>query len=152
MSMLSAGDSAPDFTLPSDADGDITLSSFRGRKVILYFYPRDNTPGCTTQACDFRDRAEQLAAQDAVVLGVSKDSLESHGKFRSKFELNFPLLSDTGLDVHKAYGAYGEKMMYGKKMMGVKRTTVVIDSQGNVSSIKHNVRSKGSVDRAIALL
>lgn len=152
MSMLSAGDSAPDFTLPSDADGDITLSSFRGRKVILYFYPRDNTPGCTTQACDFRDRAEELAAQDAVVLGVSKDSLESHGKFRSKFELNFPLLSDTGLDVHKAYGAYGEKMMYGKKMMGVKRTTVVIDSQGNVSSIKHNVRSKGSVDRAIGLL
>jgi len=152
MSTLTAGDPAPDFTLPSDADGEITLSSFRGRKVILYFYPRDNTPGCTTQACDFRDRADQLASQDAVVLGVSKDSLDSHEKFRSKYELNFPLLSDGGLDVHKAYGAYGEKTMYGKKTMGVKRTTVVIDANGNISSIKHNVRSKGSVDRAIALL
>lgn len=152
MSDLAVGAPAPDFTLPSDADGDITLSSFRGKSVILYFYPRDNTPGCTTQACDFRDRAEVLAGKDAVVLGVSKDSLASHGKFRGKYDLNFPLLSDADLTVHKLYNAYGEKTMYGKKTMGVKRTTVVIDPDGNVAFVKHNVRSKGSVDRAIAQL
>ena len=149
MSELSVGDAAPDFTLPSDADGDVTLSSFRGKKVILYFYPKDNTPGCTTQACDFRDRSATLASKDAVVLGVSKDSLKSHGNFRTKYDLNFPLLSDPELSVHKAYGAYGEKTMYGKKTMGVKRTTVVIDEEGKVAFVKHNVRSKGSVDRAI---
>ena len=152
MSELSVGDPAPDFTLPSDSDGDVTLSALRGRKVILYFYPKDNTPGCTVQACDFRDRAEVLDEKGAVVFGVSKDSLASHGKFRSKFDLNFPLLSDPELTVHKQYGAYGEKTMYGKKTMGVKRTTVVIDEDGIVSFIKHNVRSKGSVDRAIAQL
>lgn len=149
MSELQVGDIAPDFTLPSDTDGDVTLSDFRGKKVILYFYPRDNTPGCTVQACDFRDRAEVLADKDAVVLGVSKDSLASHEKFRSKFDLNFPLLSDPDVEVHTKYGAWGEKTMYGKKKMGVKRTTVVIDEEGKVAFIKHNVRSKGSVDRAI---
>ncbi|MCO4770961.1 MAG: thioredoxin-dependent thiol peroxidase [Deltaproteobacteria bacterium] len=149
MSELAVGDIAPDFTLPSDTDGDVTLSSYRGRKVVLYFYPKDSTPGCTTQACDFRDRAAALAAKDAVVLGVSKDSLASHERFRAKHELNFPLLSDPDLDVHKAFDAYGEKTMYGKKRMGVKRTTVVIDEEGIVTFIKHNVRSKGSVDRAI---
>ena len=152
MSELAVGDTAPDFTLPSDTDGDITLSSFRGRHVILYFYPRDNTPGCTTQACDFRDRAEVLAGKDAVVLGVSKDSLASHGKFRGKYDLNFPLLSDADLAVHTAYGAYGEKVMYGKTTMGVKRTTVVIAPDGTIAFIKRNVRSKGSADRAIAQL
>ncbi len=152
MAELSAGDLAPDFTLPSDTDGDITLSDFRGQKVILYFYPKDNTPGCTVQACDFRDRAEVLAGKNAVVLGVSKDSLKSHGNFRSKHELNFPLLSDPDVEVHKAYGAWGEKTMYGKTRMGVKRTTVVIDEEGKVAFIKHNVRSKGSVDRAIEQL
>ena len=149
MSELQVGDTAPDFTLPSDTDGDVTLSDYRGKKVILYFYPRDNTPGCTVQACDFRDRAEVLAEKDAVVLGVSKDSLASHEKFRSKFDLNFPLLSDPDVEVHTKYGAWGEKTMYGKKKMGVKRTTVVIDEEGKVAFIKHNVRSKGSVDRAI---
>lgn len=149
MSELQVGDIAPDFTLPSDTDGDVTLSDFRGKKVILYFYPRDNTPGCTVQACDFRDRAEVLADKDAVVLGVSKDSLASHEKFRSKFDLNFPLLSDPDVEVHTKYGAWGEKTMYGKTKMGVKRTTVVIDEEGKVAFIKHNVRSKGSVDRAI---
>jgi thioredoxin-dependent peroxiredoxin len=152
MSELTVGALAPDFTLPSDSDGDVTLSSFRGRSVILYFYPRDSTPGCTIQACDFRDRAEALASKEAVVLGVSKDSLASHGKFRGKYDLNFPLLSDADLAVHKLFGAYGEKTMYGKKVMGVKRTTVVIDPTGKVTTLKHNVRSKGSVDRAIALL
>lgn len=152
MSDLAVGDPAPDFTLPSDTQGDVTLSSLLGRSVILYFYPKDSTPGCTTQACDFRDRAEALAGKDAVVLGVSKDSLASHGKFRRKFDLNFPLLSDADLAVHTLFGAYGEKSMYGIKRMGVIRTTVVIDPAGVVVAIKHNVRSKGSVDRAIALL
>jgi len=149
MAELSAGDLAPDFTLPSDTDGDITLSDYRGKKVILYFYPKDSTPGCTVQACDFRDRAEVLADKGAVVFGVSKDSLKSHGNFRSKYDLNFPLLSDTDVEVHKAYGAWGEKTMYGKTRMGVKRTTVVINEDGTIAFIKHNVRSKGSVDRAI---
>jgi peroxiredoxin Q/BCP len=149
MSELSVGDQAPDFTLPSDTDGDVTLSSFRGRNVVLYFYPRDSTPGCTTQACDVRDRAAVLAAKDAVVLGVSKDSLASHSRFRSKYGLNFPLLSDTDLTVHTLYGAYGEKTMYGKKTMGVKRTTVVIDATGTITYLQRNVRAKGSVDRAI---
>ncbi len=152
MSELTVGAVAPDFTLPSDTDGDVALSSFRGRSVILYFYPKDSTPGCTIQACDFRDRAEALAAKDAVVLGVSKDSLASHGKFRGKYTLNFPLLSDADLAVHTAYGAYGDKVMYGVTRQGVIRTTVVIDADGVVVALKHNVRSKGSVDRAIALL
>lgn len=152
MSDLSVGDAAPDFTLPSDSDGEVSLSAFRGKKVILYFYPKDNTPGCTTQACDFRERADILSTKDAVVLGVSKDSLKSHGNFRAKYSLNFPLLSDTELSVHKAYGAWGEKTMYGKTRMGVKRTTVVIDEDGKIIFIKHNVRSQGSVDRAIEQL
>ncbi len=152
MADLTPGTPAPDFTLASDDAGEVTLSSLRGKKVILYFYPRDSTPGCTTQACDFRDRQEQLDAKGAVVLGVSKDSLESHGNFRSKYDLNFPLLSDPELEVHKAYGAYGEKTMYGKKRMGVIRTTVVIDPDGNVASYKRNVRAKGNAERTLELL
>lgn len=150
--MLDAGDAAPDFTLPASTGEDITLSSFRGQTVILYFYPRDNTPGCTTQACDFRDAQPVLAEKGAVVLGVSKDSLKSHDKFVGKYDLNFPLLSDADLTVHNLFGAYGEKMMYGKKKMGVKRTTVVIDPEGVITSIKHNVRAKGNAERTLALL
>jgi len=149
MTTLQIGDPAPDFTLSRDDGDDITLSALRGRKVVLYFYPRDSTPGCTIQACDFRDRQAALAAKDAVVLGVSKDSLASHAKFRATYDLNFPLLSDADLAVHKAYDAYGEKTLYGKKSMGVIRSTVVIDADGVVAFIKHGVRSKGSADRAI---
>lgn len=152
MTTLQVGDAAPDFTLSRDDGDDITLSDLRGRSVILYFYPRDSTPGCTTQACDFRDRAEALADKNAVVLGVSKDSLASHAKFRAKYDLNFPLLSDPDLTVHKAYDAYGEKKLYGKVSMGVIRSTIVIDPDGIVTFIKHGVRSKGSADRALGQL
>jgi peroxiredoxin Q/BCP len=152
MTTLHGGEPAPDFTLSRDDGDDITLSSLRGRRVVLYFYPRDSTPGCTIQACDFRDRQAVLAEKNAVVLGVSRDSLDSHRAFRAEFDLNFPLLSDPDLTVHKAYDAYGEKTLYGKVSMGVIRTTVIIDEAGFVTAIKHNVRSKGSVDRAIALI
>ncbi len=152
MTTLHVGDAAPDFTLSRDDGDDITLNSLRGSRVVLYFYPRDSTPGCTVQACDFRDRQAVLAEKNAVVLGVSKDSLASHAKFRSKYDLNFPLLSDSDLVVHKAYDAYGEKKLYGKVSMGVIRSTVIIDEGGQVVFIKHNVRSKGSVDRALSQL
>jgi peroxiredoxin Q/BCP len=146
-----AGDAAPDFTLPGTA-GDVTLSSLRGKTVILYFYPKDNTPGCTAQACEFRDSSDRLASKSAVVLGISKDSLASHERFVGKFDLNFPLLSDPDLAVHKAYGAWGTKMMYGKERQGVLRTTVVLNPEGTITSIKHGVRAKGNAARTLDLL
>ena len=149
---LEIGDAAPDFTLPSDADGEISLSGLRGKKVVLYFYPKDSTPGCTTQACDFTERQALFADKNAIILGVSKDSLASHGKFRAKHSLGFPLLSDPDLAVHKAYDAYGEKMMYGKSTTGVIRTTVVIDEAGKIASYSRNVRAKGNAERTLDLL
>ena len=149
---LHVGDPAPDFRLPSSGGDDVSLSALRGRKVILYFYPKDSTPGCTTQACDFRDRQAEIAERGAVVLGVSRDSLKSHAKFDEKFQLNFPLLSDPELTVHKAYDAFGEKTMYGKKAMGVIRTTVVIDEEGRVAAYSRNVRAAGNAERTMGLL
>ena len=149
---LQPGDIAPDFCLESDDAGTIKLSDFRGKKVVLYFYPKDSTPGCTTQACDFRDMKEDFAGKGAVVLGVSKDSLRSHGNFRAKQSLNFPLLSDPELTVHEAYGAWGEKKNYGRTYMGCIRTTVVIDEEGKILSHKGNVRAKGNAERTLDLL
>ncbi len=149
---LQPGDIAPDFSLESDDAGTIKLSDFRGKKVVLYFYPKDSTPGCTTQACDFRDMKDDFAGKGAVVLGVSKDSLRSHGNFRAKQSLNFPLLSDPELSVHEAYGAWGEKKNYGRTYMGCIRTTVVIDEDGKVLSYKGNVRAKGNAERTLELL
>ncbi|NLG28662.1 MAG: thioredoxin-dependent thiol peroxidase [Chloroflexi bacterium] len=128
--MLKEGDLAPDFTLPADTGEDVTLSDFRGHKVVLYFYPRDNTPGCTTEACSFRDDHAQFMMKGAVVIGVSPDSAASHVKFKAKFGLPFHLLSDLEHKVLEAYGAWGEKTMYGKKVMGVIRSTFVIDEHG----------------------
>lgn len=150
--MLAVGDTAPDFSLPSDTDGEVALSDLRGQRVVLYFYPRDSTPGCTTQACEYTAQKADFAEKNAVIYGVSKDSLASHGRFRAKHELGIPLLSDADLTVHKAYGAYGEKMMYGKKKMGVIRTTVVIDADGTIAHYKRNVRAKGNAARTLALL
>ncbi len=149
---LEIGDLAPDFTLPSDTEGDVSLAGLRGKKVVLYFYPRDSTPGCTTQACDYTAMSAAFADKNAVILGVSKDSLASHGRFREKHSLGITLLSDPELTVHEAYDAYGEKKMYGKTRMGVIRTTVVIDEEGKIAHYKRNVRAKGNAERTLKLV
>ncbi|WP_405084082.1 thioredoxin-dependent thiol peroxidase [Microbispora sp. NBC_01389] len=147
MSKLQPGDAAPDFTLNDADDQEVSLESFRGRRVILYFYPAAMTPGCTKQACDFRDTLGPLTEQGFVVLGVSKDKPAKLRQFRERDALTFPLLSDTGLEVHKAYGAYGEKTNYGRTVMGVIRSTFVIDADGKVEKALYNVKATGHVAR-----
>jgi len=143
---LEAGSLAPDFTLP-DKDGKAhSLSNYRGQKVILYFYPAASTPGCTTQACDFRDNMASLQAAGYVVLGLSKDKLSALQKFAENENLGFPLLSDEDLTVHNAYGAFGEKSMYGKTVMGVIRSTFVVDEDGFLDHAFYNVKATGHVE------
>ena len=143
---LEAGNVAPAFSL-SDQDGNlVSLSDFKGKKVILYFYPAASTPGCTKQACDFRDNLSSLEKSGYVVLGVSKDSPEKQKKFETAENLTFPLLSDTDLSVHNEYGTYGEKSMYGKTVMGVIRSTFVIDEKGLIEHALYNVKATGHVD------
>ncbi len=151
---IEVGQPAPDFTLPSDTEGDVTLSALRGKPVVLYFYPKDNTPGCTTEACDFRDRMARVQAAGAVVLGVSRDSLKRHENFRAKYDLNFPLLSDADPEgaVHQLYGAWGEKKMYGRTSIGPIRSTVLIDAEGNIAQRWPKVRVKGHADAVIEAL
>ena len=142
---LSPGDPAPDFTLP-DADGkDLSLGDLRGRKVVLYVYPAASTPGCTTQACDFRDSLASLQAAGYEVVGLSPDKPEKLAAFRDAEGLSFPLLSDTSKQVLTAYGAYGEKSMYGKTVVGVIRSTFVIDENGTVERASYGVKAKGHV-------
>jgi peroxiredoxin Q/BCP len=144
---LAPGDVAPDFTLP-DADGnEVSLSSLRGQRVIIYFYPAAMTPGCTTQACDFRDSLASLAAAGFAVIGISPDSPAKLAKFRDRDGLNFPLLSDATRDVLDAYGAYGEKMMYGKKTVGVIRSTFVVGPDGKIEQAQYGVKATGHVAR-----
>jgi thioredoxin-dependent peroxiredoxin len=144
---LEAGDLAPDFTLP-DADGNkVSLSSLRGQRVIIYFYPAALTPGCTTQACDFRDSLASLSAAGLAVLGISPDGAAKLAKFRDKEGLNFPLLSDSEHSVLEAYGAYGEKMMYGKTSVGVIRSTFVVGPDGKIEHAYYGVKAKGHVAR-----
>ena len=144
---LAPGDPAPDFTLP-DADGrPVALSSFRGRRVIVYFYPAAMTPGCTKEACDFRDNLSDLNNQRIAVLGISPDQPAKLARFRDKEGLTFPLLSDPDHAVLEAYGAYGEKMLYGKKTTGVIRSTFVIDADGNVEKAMYGVKATGHVAR-----
>ena len=144
---LSPGDTAPDFTLP-DADGNpVSLSSYRGRRVIVYFYPAAMTPGCTKQACDFRDSLSDLAKQDIAVLGISPDAPAKLAKFREKEALTFPLLSDADRTVMQAYGAYGEKKLYGKVTVGVIRSTFVIDAGGKLEKAQYGVKATGHVAR-----
>jgi thioredoxin-dependent peroxiredoxin len=147
--LLSVGDAAPDFTLPSDTDGDVTLSALKGHKVILYFYPKDLTPGCTNQACDFRDQQGPLETAGYKVLGVSPDPVSLHAKFREKHALNFPLLADTDNAVARAYGVFREKTNYGKTYEGIVRSTFLIDEEGKLSAIYDNVRAKGHVERLV---
>jgi thioredoxin-dependent peroxiredoxin len=145
MPRLNPGDPAPDFTLP-DADGnDVSLADFRGRHVIVYFYPAASTPGCTKQACDFRDNLSELNNRDYAVLGISPDKPAKLVKFRDAEGLTFPLLSDVDKTVLDAYGAYGEKKLYGKTMVGVIRSTVVVDPEGKVQTALYNVKATGHV-------
>jgi len=141
--MLKVGDKAPAFTLVDDSGKKVSLKDFKGKKVVLYFYPKDLTPGCTVEACDFRDISALLKKKKAVVLGVSKDSVALHQKFRDKHELNFPLLSDEDGKVCEAYGVWQEKSMYGKKYMGISRTTFIIGTTGKIEKIFEKVKVKG---------
>ena len=144
---LAPGDPAPDFTL-TDADGnEVSLSSFLGQRVIVYFYPAAMTPGCTTQACDFRDSLSSLAAAGFAVLGISPDSPAKLAKFRDRDGLTFPLLSDPDHKVLEAYGAYGEKMLYGKKSVGVIRSTFVVGPDGRIEQAQYAVKATGHVAR-----
>lgn len=149
---LEPGSTAPDFTL-ADQDGrDVTLSSLRGQRVILFFYPEAMTPGCTTEACDFRDSLAPLQAAGYTVLGVSRDDQEKLRRFRERDGLTYDLLSDPDHAVHEAYGVWGEKMNYGKTVMGVIRSTFVIDPEGRIEHALYNVRATGHVGRIRSLL
>lgn len=150
--MLQEGMIAPDFTLPTDDGGEVSLSDYRGRKVVLYFYPKDNTPGCTTEACGFRDNYSSILAAGAIVLGVSPDPVKSHGKFRLKLTLPFALLSDPEHTVAEAYGAWGEKTMYGKKYMGIIRSTFVIDEGGKIIKVFPKVKPDKHSREVLAVL
>ncbi len=150
--MVEKGKPAPDFTLPSDQEGDVTLSGLRGRRVVLYFYPKDDTSGCTVQACELRDELPRFEGVDAVVLGVSPDSVASHGKFRAKYDLNFPLLADEDHSVAEAYGVWKEKSMYGRKYMGIERSTFLIDEEGIVMEAWRKVKPKGHAQLAAGAL
>ncbi|MEU8814818.1 thioredoxin-dependent thiol peroxidase [Actinoplanes sp. NPDC048796] len=142
---LSAGDAAPEFSLPTDNGDRLTLSDLRGRKVILYVYPAAMTPGCTTQACDFRDSLGSLQAAGYEVVGISPDAPAKLAKFRERDAITFPLVSDEDKSVLTAYGAFGEKMNYGKKVMGVIRSTFVIDEDGKIERALYNVKATGHV-------
>lgn len=146
------GDRAPAFTLDSDTEGKVSLRDFAGKKVVLYFYPKDLTPGCTQQACDFNDAWAKLKKSGAVVLGVSKDPVDRHAKFREKYGLQFPLLADVDGKICEAYGVWKEKSLYGRKFMGIERTTFVIDPAGKIAKIFPKVKVNGHVAAVIAAL
>jgi thioredoxin-dependent peroxiredoxin len=150
--MLKEGDPAPDFDLAADDDSRVKLSDLRGRKVILYFYPKDDTSGCTTQACELRDRSKEIDATGALVLGVSPDSVASHKKFKAKYDLNFPLLSDEGHKLAETMGVWKEKSMYGRKYMGVARTTFIIDEEGRIAKVLENVKPAAHAGQVLELV
>jgi peroxiredoxin Q/BCP len=148
-----AGSPAPDFTLPATDGQTVTLSALRGRPVVLYFYPKDDTPGCTTEACDFRDRQSVWDGElGAAVFGISADSLKAHDKFRAKYNLPFPLLSDPDKAMISTYGAFGKKMMYGKETQGIIRSTFLIDKDGVIARVWPKVAVKGHADEVLAAL
>jgi thioredoxin-dependent peroxiredoxin len=149
---LSVGDRAPGFELPSSTGKSVKLSSLRGKQVVLYFYPKDDTPGCTAEACSFRDNLPKFNGLDAVILGVSSDSLQSHAKFIDKYSLNFTLLSDEGLVAHGLYDTWREKNNYGRKYMGTERSTFVIGGDGKIKKIFRKVRVDGHEAEVLAAL
>ena len=153
MTKLEEGKPAPDFSLPSSEGGEVSLSDFKNKKkVVLYFYPKDDTPGCTKEACDLRDSIKKIEKEEAVILGLSKDSLASHETFIKKYKLPFTLLSDENKDTIKKYGVWKEKSLYGKKFMGIERTTVVIDKKGIVRKIFPKVKVEGHAEAVLETL
>jgi len=150
--MLKEGDKAPDFSAKNDKGETVTLKDLRGKKVVLYFYPKDDTSGCTKEACDFRDNLARVKRKDAIVLGVSPDSEKSHQKFKTKYELTFPLLADEDKKIVNDYGVWKEKSMYGRKYMGVERTTFIIDEHGKIAKIFPKVKVAGHVDAVLEAL
>jgi peroxiredoxin Q/BCP len=150
--MLKPGSTAPSFALPSDAGEMVRLTDLRGKKVVVYFYPADDTEGCTVEACEFRDHWAAVRKTGAVVLGVSPDGVASHGKFRKKHALPFPLLADEDHAVAVKYGVWGEKTMFGRKYFGVRRTTFVIDEAGRIARIFERVRPKGHAAEVLEAL
>lgn len=150
--MIAVGKKAPAFSLPSSSGANVSLKDLKGKTVVLYFYPKDNTPGCTQEACDFRDNFARIQAAGALVFGVSADSIASHRKFQQKLELPFELLSDESHTMLEAYGAWKEKSMYGRTFMGIERSTVIIDANGVVKHMFPKVKVKGHVDEILAVL
>jgi thioredoxin-dependent peroxiredoxin len=152
MPELKNGDKAPDFTLESSEGDKVTLSELRGKNVVLYFYPKDNTSGCTKEACGFRDLKSEFEEAGAIILGVSPDSLKSHNNFIDKFQLNFPLLSDPDRKVAALYDVYRMKKMYGRESMGIVRSTFIIDRQGNLAHVMYKVKVEGHMDKVLELV
>lgn len=149
MAKIEAGKAAPKFTLKNQDGEEVSLKDFAGKQVVLYFYPKDLTPGCTTEACDFNTRLAKLKKRNAVVLGVSKDPVKQHKKFAEKYGLDFSLLADEDGKVSEAYGVWKEKSMYGRKYMGIARTTFLIDEKGKVSEVWEDVKVKGHADAVL---
>jgi peroxiredoxin Q/BCP len=152
MATLKAGDKAPDFTAKDQNGKEISLAQFKGTQVILYFYPKDDTPGCTAEACDFRDNYQSLQGKGFQVIGVSTDDEKSHKKFETKYNLPFPLIADADKQIVEAYGVWVEKSMYGKKYMGTARTTFIIDADGIIKNIIEKVDTKNSSQQVLDLV
>ena len=150
--MLTAGDKAPDFTLPSTEGNEVSLKDLRGKKVVLYFYPKDDTPGCTKESCSFSENLGRVKNKGAVIYGVSADSITSHEKFIDKYSLAFPLLSDESKKMIKAYGVWQEKSLYGKTYMGIVRTTFIIDEQGKIAHVFEKVKVEGHTEQVLSAL
>ena len=149
---LTVGCKAPAFTLPIDGGGKISLSEMTGEKVIIYFYPKDDTPGCTQESCDFRDNLTAFKKSGAIIVGISKDSVARHDKFKKKFKLNFPLASDEDGKVCEKYGVWTQKSMYGKKYMGIERSTFLVDEKGKIARIWRKVKVAGHADEVLSAL
>lgn len=146
------GKKAPAFSMPTDGEGSTSLKDLKGQMVVLYFYPKDSTPGCTIEACDFRDLMADFSKIDATIIGVSKDSVKRHDNFKSKYELPFALASDAESDVCERYGVWVEKSMYGRKYMGIERATFLIDAKGTVRKVWRKVKVKGHADEVLAAI
>lgn len=147
--MPDIGDPAPNFTAATDGGGSVSLADFKGRKVVLFFYPKDNTPGCTQESCDFRDLNQEFADSGVQILGISKDGVKSHDNFKSKYALNYPLISDPETEICQDYGVWKEKKNYGKTYMGVERSTFLIDAEGVIRNVWRKVKVKGHAEAVL---